>query len=121
MSDVPCNGCTACCRQQVVLLSMEDEPNMAAYDYRHVGDLRVLNNKPNGDCTHLGPEGCTIYENRPFICRTYDCRKHFKSLAGRERRLFSNSALGDAARKPSSTRSTPTILPICRITVASSR
>ncbi len=78
MSDVPCNGCTACCRQQVVLLSMEDEPNMAAYDYRHVGDLRVLNNKPNGDCTHLGPEGCTIYENRPFICRTYDCRKHFK-------------------------------------------
>jgi Fe-S-cluster containining protein len=99
MSDVPCNGCTVCCRQQIVLLGDRDEPNIAAYDYRHIGDHRVLNNKPNGECTHLGPEGCTIYEKRPFVCRTYDCRKQFKILASSERRRFSNSALGDEARK----------------------
>jgi Fe-S-cluster containining protein len=99
MSNVPCNGCTACCRQQVVLLSDRDEANMAAYDYRRIGKHLVLNNKPNGECTHLGPEGCTIYEKRPFVCRTYDCRKHLKCLAGNERRLFSRSALGDEARK----------------------
>jgi Fe-S-cluster containining protein len=89
----------ACCRHQIVLLSENDEPNMAAYDYRQIGQHRVLNNKPNGDCAHLGPEGCTIYEQRPFVCRTYDCRKHFKMLASRERRRFANSALGDEARK----------------------
>ena len=88
-----------CCRQQVVLLSEEDEPNMAAYDYREMGNLKVLNTKPNGDCAHLGTEGCTIYEKRPLVCRAYDCRMHFKSLAGRERRRFANSALGDEARK----------------------
>ena len=99
MSDVPCNGCTACCRHQIVLLSDKDEPNIAAYDYRRVGGHRALNNKPNGDCAHLGPDGCTIYEKRPFVCRTYDCRKHFKSLTASERRRFSNSVLGDEARK----------------------
>ena len=72
---------------------------MAVYDYRRIGEHRVLNNKPNGDCTHLGPEGCAIYEKRPFVCRTYDCRKHFKSLAASERRRFSNSMLGAEARK----------------------
>ena len=99
MSEVPCNSCTACCRQQIVLLSEEDEPYMAVYDYRQISDLRVLNNKPNGECTHLGREGCTIYEKRPFICRTYDCRKHLESLAGRERLRFVNSAVGNEARK----------------------
>jgi Fe-S-cluster containining protein len=99
MSDVPCNGCTACCRHQIVLLADRDEPNIAAYDYRHIGEHRVLNNKPNGDCAHLGPEGCTIYDKRPFVCRTYDCRKHLESLAAGERRRFSHSMLGDEARK----------------------
>ena len=99
MSDVPCNSCTVCCRHQIVLLGQNDEANMSVYDYRRIGGHRVLNNKPNGDCAHLGPEGCSIYEKRPFVCRTYDCRKHFKSLSGSERRRFSNSALGDEARK----------------------
>jgi Fe-S-cluster containining protein len=92
-----------CCRHQIVLLSNDDEANMAIYDYRWVGGHRVLNNKPSGECTHLGPEGCTIYAKRPLVCRTYDCRKHYKSLTGRERRRFSNSALGDEARKRLST------------------
>ena len=99
MTEVPCNGCTACCRHQIVLLNKHDEPNIAAYDHRQIGEHRVLNNKPNGDCTHLGSEGCTIYDKRPFVCRTYDCRKHFKTLAPSEQRRFANSALGEEARK----------------------
>jgi Putative zinc- or iron-chelating domain len=99
MSDVPCNGCTACCRGHIVVLSDKDEANMPAYDWRQLGKHKVLNNKPNGDCAHVGPDGCTIYEKRPAVCRTYDCRKHFKSLTGNERRRFSKSVLGDEARK----------------------
>jgi Fe-S-cluster containining protein len=99
MSDVPCNGCTACCRQQIVRLTGGDMQNMAIYDWRQIGEFRVLNNKPNGECVHLGPGGCTIYEQRPLVCRTYDCRKQFKILSGNERRRFRNSAMGDEARK----------------------
>jgi Fe-S-cluster containining protein len=72
---------------------------MAAYDYRQIGQHRVLKTKPNGECTHLSEDGCTIYDRRPSVCRTYDCRKHFNSLAGREKRRFSTSALGEAARE----------------------
>jgi Fe-S-cluster containining protein len=99
MSDVPCKSCSACCRHHLVHLSAADEPHIAAYDTRQVGASRVLKLKENGDCTHLGPGGCTIYDRRPLVCRSFDCRKQLMTLAGSERRRFSNSALGDAAKR----------------------
>ena len=98
MSDVPCNSCSACCRHHLVHLSAADEANLAAYDFRQVGTSRVLRLKDNGDCTHLGPGGCTIYDKRPLVCRSFDCRKQLMTLSGHERRRFSNSVLGDAAK-----------------------
>ncbi len=36
------------------------------------GTRRVLKRQPNGDCTFLGPGGCTLpLEVRPLICRIY--------------------------------------------------
>lgn len=99
MSKVPCNTCTACCRQQIVRLTDEDLPNLPFYSWRQIGEFRVLNNKANGECFHLGPEGCSIYEQRPSVCRTYDCRKQFKILSPAERRRFAHSAMGDEARQ----------------------
>jgi Fe-S-cluster containining protein len=99
VSEVSCQGCTACCRQQIVVLSKADEPNLAAYDYREVGSLRVLNTRPDGACIHLGASGCTIYDRRPIICQHYDCRKHFQSLSAGERKRFAGGAMGEAARK----------------------
>lgn len=30
----------------------------------------------SGRCPYLGPQGrCSIYQNRPFNCRNFDCRK----------------------------------------------
>jgi Fe-S-cluster containining protein len=98
MSDVPCAACTACCRQQIVVLGEADAANFAHYDFRQVGDLRVLNHQADGACVHLGDRGCTIYEKRPQTCRTYDCRKQLKILAGNERRRFRTSAMGEAAQ-----------------------
>jgi hypothetical protein len=37
------------------------------------GGLR-LRKRPDGGCIHLGPDGCTVYENRPAACRGFDCR-----------------------------------------------
>lgn len=76
---------------------------MDAYDYRHVGDLRILNNKPNGECIHLKDNLCSIYEKRPLVCRTYDCRKHWKILPESEQLRFRESAMGRAAYKRLST------------------
>jgi Fe-S-cluster containining protein len=81
-----------------VHLSAADAANMAIYDYRQVGASLVLKLKDNGDCTHLGPSGCTIYDRRPGVCRGFDCRKQLMTLAGSEKRRFGNSVLGDAAK-----------------------
>ena len=99
MSQVSCNGCSACCRQHIVRLSQADEANLAIYDWREVAGVRVLKTAANGDCIHLGSNGCTIYERRPQVCRVYDCRKHFSILSAAEQKRFAASALGVAARQ----------------------
>jgi Fe-S-cluster containining protein len=38
------------------------------------GDVK-LRKRADGACVHLGEDGrCTVYEHRPTVCRTYDCR-----------------------------------------------
>jgi len=93
---VECGGCTACCKKQIVHLTGNENPA----DYPkgqwvdHPLDGRpiwVLDHLENGDCTYLGPEGCTIYENRPAMCRTFSCigfYRFFMNLSRVERRLL---------------------------------
>ena len=37
------------------------------------GEL-VLRQRADGACIHLGERGCTVYEQRPAVCRSFDCR-----------------------------------------------
>jgi hypothetical protein len=70
MSDVPCEGCTACCRNVIMLLPEEGD-NVASYDSepvpnRHGGVAGyILRQREDGACVYLGDRGCTIYERRP--------------------------------------------------------
>lgn len=89
-SIVPCNGCTACCRGELVVICEEidgdpgkwdtvalaecGEAGVLANEMMHgFGDLRVLR-QVEGACVYLGDQGCTIYERRPAMCRSFDCR-----------------------------------------------
>jgi Fe-S-cluster containining protein len=45
----------------------------------------VLETNPEGACVYLGKHGCTIYERRPLICRSFDCRKHYLMLPRQDR------------------------------------
>jgi hypothetical protein len=40
---------------------------------------------PESRSTYLGDSGCTIYERRPLLCRTFDCRKHYLILPRQDR------------------------------------
>ena len=42
--------------------------------------LYLLATEANGQCVYLGASGCTIYERRPLLCRSFDCRKHYLIL-----------------------------------------
>lgn len=34
---------------------------------------------------YLGATGCTIYQRRPLLCRSFDCRKHYLILPKQDR------------------------------------
>ncbi len=81
-SDVPCDGCTACCTSSQFVLIGPDEVDTIAHipaallfpaprlPRGHV----LLGYDERGHCPMLVDDRCTIYEHRPRTCRTYDCR-----------------------------------------------
>ena len=85
-SIVPCNGCTACCQNDLLILHPEcgDEPA----DYETMECINpvtgksaiALKHKPEGGCIYLGSGGCTIWDRAPAICREFDCRKFYAKL-----------------------------------------
>jgi len=81
-SDVPCAGCTACCRSSQFVHIEPDERDTLAHipaallfpapklPMGHV----LMGYDDKGHCPMLVDDKCTIYEHRPRTCRTYDCR-----------------------------------------------
>jgi Fe-S-cluster containining protein len=81
-SDVPCAGCTACCRASQFVLVEPDEADTLARIPRELlfpapqmpRGHRVLGYDERGHCPMLVDDRCTIYAHRPRACRAYDCR-----------------------------------------------
>ena len=81
-SDVACDGCTACCTSSQFVHIGPDETDALA---RIPTDLLfaaprlprghvLMGYDERGHCPMLVDGGCSIYEDRPRTCRTYDCR-----------------------------------------------
>src|ERR1700722_9642154 len=81
-SDVPCDGCTACCRTSQFVHIGPDEADTLAHipadllfpAPRLPGGHVLLGYDDRGHCPMLIDNRCSIYEHRPRTCRTYDCR-----------------------------------------------
>jgi hypothetical protein len=81
-SDVPCDGCTACCTSSQFVHIAPDETDTLAHipaellfpaPRRPRGHV-LLGYDERGHCPMLVEGRCSIYEHRPRTCRTYDCR-----------------------------------------------
>ncbi len=79
--DVPCAGCTACCRSGKLIPVEADEldtlallPADALVPMPGQPAARVLAHDESGRCRQLTPSGCAVYAHRPRACRAYDCR-----------------------------------------------
>jgi hypothetical protein len=72
-STVNCRSCRACCIEYVdtPLLPVDAAEGL---DVEIRDGRRFLRKKANGECVHLGDQGCTVYEQRPSTCRVFDCR-----------------------------------------------
>src|SRR3954463_6134872 len=81
-SDVPCNGCTACCTSSQFIHITADEVEKISHipvellfpAPRMPRGNFVLGYDERGHCPMLVDGACSIYEHRPRTCRTYDCR-----------------------------------------------
>jgi len=92
MSTVPCNGCTICCKGELLVLHPQAGDDPETYLTREVTNpltgepALALQQKDNGDCIYLGETGCTIHGRAPAICREFDCRKFFLRAGDRAQR-----------------------------------
>ncbi len=81
-SDVPCDGCTACCTSSQFIHIGPDEidtiahiPGKLLFPAPRLPRGHVLMGyDERGHCPMLIDGACSIYEHRPVTCRTYDCR-----------------------------------------------
>ncbi len=74
--ETPCQGCTACCRDPHMLITVSDEEAKRYRTHRTAAGVRELQRKDNGECVYLIDNRCTTYHDRPRACRVYDCRFH---------------------------------------------
>jgi len=104
-SDVPCDGCTACCTSSQFVHIGPDEmetlaripPELLFPAPRRPPGHVVLGYDDRGHCPMLVDGQCSIYESRPKTCRTYDCRVF--PAAGLEIDDESQRAIGRRARR----------------------
>ena len=73
---VACGGCSACCYYDGNPVDKKCDRQRLAHllTERSLDGEVVLQRRSDGACVHLGERGCTVYEQRPAVCRTFDCR-----------------------------------------------
>ena len=73
MSDFLCNKCGKCCSNFLPLLESEIK---TMKKLKKKENIQALNMNWYSICPFLNSDNkCDIYENRPFICRSYTCYK----------------------------------------------
>lgn len=81
-STLKCNQCVACCQSETMVALTPEEIHSGKYQKVMFGDVAHLPHKDNGDCVYLDNGKCSIYQDRPAVCREYDCRKSLLLLEG---------------------------------------
>lgn len=102
VSNVPCNGCTACCHDDVIFLHPDFGDDPSQYQTRELtirGETHiVLAKDPTGKhCVYLGRNGCTIHDRAPAVCREFDCAGLVKKAGSAEVRRLVKRGLMDKA------------------------
>lgn len=78
----------ACCRLRFALTVRDVEKGNVRWN---LSQPYMIRQGADGYCHHLDREAqrCGIYEDRPFVCRAYDCRKDQRIWQDFEKRIVS--------------------------------
>jgi Fe-S-cluster containining protein len=78
-----------CCKLYAALTAKEVESGKIKWD---LGNPYFNRHMSSGYCCHFIPgiQGCSIYKNRPYICRKYDCSQDKRIWIDFENLVFNN-------------------------------
>lgn len=102
----------ACCRLSFALSVQDVEEGKVRWD---LGRPYMNRRDADGYCHHLdrGTCACTVYEARPLVCRSYDCRKDTRIWKDFENRIVSPDLEALLAGvKPAETPAEPVSAPV---------
>lgn len=87
----------ACCTMRWAMTEQDIAEGVVQWDLRDPYANRIAE---DGWCVHCEPvsKGCTVYEHRPAVCRTYDCRKDERIWADFDQRLINPDLLDEDGR-----------------------
>lgn len=94
LRDLPDIDCAAhlhvcgarCCRLSFALSRQDVIEGIVRWD--RAQPYRIL--QRDGACTHREVHACSVYDNRPAVCRTYDCRRDRRIWSDYERRILAD-------------------------------
>lgn len=91
----PCNGCILCCQKDAIRLvpGRDDLTRYQVEPNPYFPGQYMLAHKANGDCIYLTATGCGIYPDRPYMCRTADCRAIPMKISRQEARKAADKGL----------------------------
>ncbi|MGL6041485.1 MAG: YkgJ family cysteine cluster protein [Deefgea sp.] len=85
--EISCSSCKACCCQLEVMLIAGDDAVPAEFIEKDAWGGEIMHRLADGWCAALNRQTrlCTIYEQRPWICREYeagdsDCMEQRKRI-----------------------------------------
>jgi len=78
ITEVPCGDCFLCCTKGGIKLEPADydqngEPRFIVMP-EMINDKHELGHR-NGVCVYLHEGKCAIHNDKPIVCRNFDCRK----------------------------------------------
>jgi Fe-S-cluster containining protein len=93
-----------CCRFTFALSRQDVIEGIVRWDPTQ--PYRIL--QRDGACTHQEGHLCSVYDNRPAICRTYDCRRDKRIWIDYDRRIPAADHSGAGGSRSSPERCNPT-------------
>jgi Fe-S-cluster containining protein len=79
-----CNRCRNCCHDKLIQVNPYEAARLAhnlalsttAFIREHLENSVYLRRRADGSCGFLGPQGCTVHQDRPLVCRLYPLGRH---------------------------------------------
>lgn len=91
---VPCNGCTRCCRGDLIrLLPGDDASQYQTMPHPRAPGHLALAHGPDGNCVYLTDAGCSIHDRSPRMCQEMDCRAIAKQITFTQARKLADKGI----------------------------